>query len=234
MPLSVPLSTMKNILAVMILLLFVLSACSNPYQAEPTPEILLIIPTPVVPTPSATAPLPATITPPPIVNAAPGPFHLTFGYFDREPACVAITEIVLRLLEEEVEDVTVERVEYDRRSNALYDVLAARTMGQEIDLTLCFFDPTDRIYLRLFLDELKQIGATVWGDEEMRMLIIANQKSRRKLKDERPCLYRFFQQLEFGDIPVDELEAERWLSTHRDEVEAWLMCEGVSANDEEG
>lgn len=226
---------MKKILAVMILLLFALSACSNLNQPEPTPDILLIIPTPVLPTPTATATaIPPIVTAEPIVKATPGAFHLTLGYFDREPACVAVTEMVARLLEEQVEDLTVERIEYDRRSNALYDVLAARTMAQEIDLTLCFFDPTDRIYLRLFLDELKQIGATVWGDEEERMLIIANQKSRSKLKDERPCLYRFFQQLEFGDSSPDELEPERWLATHRDEVEAWLTCEGVSPNDEEG
>ena len=220
---------MRNVLIIIVLSL-VLSACGRQRTDANAPSILLIIPTAThtaIPIPTATEIAIPTSTPLPTSTPTPSPkpLHLVFGVFEQEPACQLITKIVSEVLEENIAEASVETIQYDRRTNELFTKLAARKTVKEIDLTFCFYDPQDRIYLRLFLDEIKQIGATLWQNEGMRMLIMANVESRMQLKQDHLCVYKFLQKLNFGKSAFPEQDVDQWVNQKREVVRTLLNCE---------
>ena len=152
------------------------------------------------------------------------PADLRFGVTDRGMNCPLMTEIVARILEEE-QGVSVEIVEYET-TDELFAALASKE--KEIELTLCVADPEDRSYITKHVGYIKQIGDAIWESEEAKWLVMVNGTFLNPLETEMPCVYDFFQKLNFDETDFQEQEAKTWVENHADAIDSWRSCKPSS------
>lgn len=213
--------------------LFMLSACLPVVTSSPvTEDVVLIIPTPVISEPQVTSTAALSPTPTPSSTATAEEDHtashehisLVLGVFEKEPVCLAMTEILAQLLEKELHTQTEIKL-YQRDEDTLYSELASSAEKGEVDLTLCFLDPAERSYFSVYAEQLGQIGAPIWDDEQGRLLVIANAKMKTKLEEEQSCIFHLLEHLDFVEYAPEAQSTEGWIKQYRSMWEVWVNCE---------
>ncbi|MGB0385452.1 MAG: hypothetical protein ACPGWR_11565 [Ardenticatenaceae bacterium] len=148
---------------------------------------------------------------------------IRFGVTDRYVDCHVVTQVATLVLENEL-DVKSEIVLYDTVDD-LFSGLAER----EIDLTLCYLDPSDRRRIsgknkEKFGNHMRQIGSYYWNIGSSKLQIWAHVQSRANWREQAPCLLSFFENLRFRERKFQKEDAKAWIQNHMDEVQTWVTC----------
>lgn len=162
----------------------------------------------------------ATVT----VTLTPANVDLRLGYIDRGLNCALMSEISALILEQQF-GLEIETIEYDTADD-LFAQLASTKESTQIDLTLCFLDPTDRSYISKYFGFTKQLGGAYWQNESSKLLIMANASIVAPLQKENPCIYSFFRRVRFEPTEFEEVnDAATWIQNNRAKIRQWTACE---------
>ena len=93
---------------------------------------------------------------------------------------------------------------------------------------MCVADPEDRSYITKHVGYIKQIGDAIWESEEAKWLVMVNGTFLNPLETEMPCVYDFFQKLNFDETDFQEQEAKTWVENHADAIDSWASCKPSS------
>ncbi len=206
-----------------------------PTSVPPTPlPPTEILPTPVpltaaLPTVVPPTPVPATVVPaapearPTVINTTAPPADIRLGETDRAVDCKFVTDIVQLFLERQMK-LRVTRVHFNT-VNDLFLALASDDPNQKIDLTLCYIDPDDRAYLQKYDSTLLFVAGSYAKSDQKRLFVMGNSTMIVQLKTQRPCVYNFLKNLDFGDLQFPEADADQWLARNNGRALAWSQCQ---------
>ena len=200
------------------LFLFVVGCTQNSSQI-PGVSTSLVIPTPTDIGPESTTEtlIEVTTTPLTLPTPTPIPIDLYLGDVDRGMSCPFITEVAVLVLEQAL-NLNISVTHFNHADN-LFRALTE----QQVDVTLCYIDPDDRIKMKNQLGHIRQIGSTYWTDRQGKLQIWANGTSKANLRDEMPCVLYFFEHLKITDI-TSNISAQQWIQNHADQVQSWISC----------
>ncbi len=171
------------------------------------------VPAPVTPVASSTA-----------TNTAAPPADIRLGETDRSVDCKFVTDIVQLFLERQMK-LRITRVHFNSVNN-LFLALAAHDANQKIDLTLCYIDPDDRAYLQQYDSTLLFVAGNYAERDHKRLFAVGNSTLIVQLKTQRPCVYNFLKNLDFGDLQFPaETDASQWLAQNSGRTLAWSQCQ---------
>ncbi|MBX3012684.1 MAG: hypothetical protein KF832_14305 [Caldilineaceae bacterium] len=109
-------------------------------------------------------------------------------------------------------------------SDLLFAALNATDPAQQIDLTLCFFDPENRTYLQQYISAFQVIGKTFWRGRGYQLMAVANTRSAYLIRTNQACLYNLIRNQSYADLVVDTLDPAQWLAENQETVTTWAAC----------
>jgi len=210
-----------------------------PTPAPPTPEptATTVPPTPEPPTvapvqPTVAAPTAEVPTPQPIVaeatatditvsSSAPrADFRL--GYLEASGNCQVVTEIIQQIFQQQF-DLSVETVAF-ASADDLFATLAAKDEASRVDLTFCYTDPNDRVFLQKHVGFVIFVGGVFGQFDGKSYLVLSNATVKAPIERDLPCVYKFLKNVKFPDPTLQGQSAAAWLEKNADLVRTWTSC----------
>ena len=196
----------------------VLVATAAPATMIPAaPTATLALPTPVPPTLAAATVAPATPT-----ETRLGAVDLRLGTVSRTVDCTGVTEIVQLVLEREF-GLTAASISFGS-VDELFAAVAATDTGERVDLTFCYIDPEDRVYLQTYGSSLRLIGGNYGESTGKRLYAISNSTLIVPLKEQDPCVYTFLKNLTLGESQPLPQDAAQWMEENSALIQSWIEC----------
>lgn len=164
--------------------------------------------------PTAPPALPAA---PPVTNTPARRADFRIGYLERNDGCALATEIVQRILEQEL-GYRVERVAF-ASAGELFAGFAGE-LANRIDWTMCYNTPADQPYLAQNGTLLSLIGEGYSAS----YAIVSSRAMQRVLQQELPCVYTLLKTFKLTDEDLRTSSAASWLVDHQALVQTWTSC----------
>ena len=146
-------------------------------------------------------------------------YGLNIGVIDQKPSCRFFTEVMVRLSEQYLNE-TIHIVSFDS-AESLFDALAA----DDVQLTLCYTDPTHRSFLRQHVGHINVLANSYWEDGVQGLQVIIHAEYVVALPKEKPCLLDLLKSLGFSAETPNTTDVDGWIADNQDRIATWVDCQ---------
>ena len=145
------------------------------------------------------------------------------GYVDRGDDCAANTGLAALIMEQKfglhVSATAFPDVE------TLFKALSGKDAGQQVDLTFCYQEPTDRSYRQRYFSYTEFIGSGYQQNGAARYVIVSNRTIKAPLERNNNCLYHFLTNLNWDGLDLRSQDLAAWYAANQPLVDSWTRCE---------
>jgi len=106
----------------------------------------------------------------------------------------------------------------------LFQRLSAKEISQQVDLTFCYIEPTDRSYRQRYFGYTEFIGSGYQQQAATRYVITSNSAVKISLERTNSCLYQTLTTLNWNGLVLNGQDVATWYETNLPTVDNWIKC----------